>query len=639
MGDFRTFFLWLVAACLVISISDSTSLESPVIKTESGLVSGVRETIDGKEVDMYLGIPYAETPIGALRFSKPVPAKPWNGTLAANKKPKPCPQTVHYLTDEVSFDYTSNSEDCLYLNIRKPAAECEDAVCDTKLPVVVFLHGDSFQWGDSGLFTHDGGNFAALSETIFVSFNYRLNVFGFLSAGNEDVSGNWGLWDQNLALKWVERNIRNFGGEPSEVTLIGHGAGGIAAGFHAISPQSSGLFKRMMLLSGSPMNILTRFYSGSVDSVIELGRNLTCQDLSKPKLGPVLECLREMDKNRLIGHLNGSDFPKDSYGPIYGDEYLPDDPFLLSTWKENMKSKGIMIGNTNNEGTLFLYRVMKMLPRFKDLLIIDPRSAIERAIRTAFRISAADVKTITKAYFSDWSFDHGEKNVIPVLGDIFGDGLFLCPATFFADAASEQKIPVFRYVFDYRPSFSFWPSWFKVTHGDDIPFTLGSLVFYGDQSRFLPGVRNKDFEMFKRLKYTSQEKAFMKEIVASVAQFVKTGRPMIPGTKQPWPRYSSFDPAYINIAPGNTSRRDGPKHDLCMIWKRILMKSDPETSHLKLRKKPVQRVSTTQSTTGSTLQGKAEVSAGVISTFPAQFSTVQTIAWLLFALTVWRYWS
>ncbi|KAH7937272.1 hypothetical protein HPB49_009882 [Dermacentor silvarum] len=443
MGSARSYLSKYVVLVWTSWFVDAAIRESPVIRTDSGLVSGVREAIDGREVDMYLGIPYAEPPTDLLRFSKPIPIKPWNGTLKATKRPKPCPQNIHYLTDEVSFYYTKNSEDCLYLNIRKPASDCKHNVCPSKLPVVVFMHGGCFQWSDSGLFMHDGGNFAALTDTIMVSFNYRLNVFGFLSAGNEDVAGNWGLWDQNLVLRWIQRNINNFGGDPSEVTIMGHSAGGISAGFHAISPQSVGLFKRMILQSGSPMNAIASLSARTVESVMELGADLACEGVRERKLSVVMDCLRSRDKNLLLGQLSGLDLRKSLYGPIYGDEYVPNDPLLLSTWKKKIRSKEIMIGTTSNEGSMFLYGAMKIVPQLKGLLAAEYRS------------------TITIA----------------------------------------------------------------VAHGDDVPFTLGSLLFYGDESRFEPGIRKEDYGLFKQLKYSSTEKDFMKAMVASMSEFVKTGEP------------------------------------------------------------------------------------------------------------------
>ncbi|KAL1433967.1 hypothetical protein MTO96_001783 [Rhipicephalus appendiculatus] len=215
---------------------------------------------------------------------------------------------------------------------------------------------------------HDGGNFAALTDTIMVNFNYRLNVFGFLSAGNEEVAGNWGLWDQNLVLKWIQRNIKNFGGDPSEVTIMGHSAGGISAGFHAVSPESVGLFKRMILQSGSPMNAIASLSARSVGSVMELGADLACEGVRERKLHVVMDCLRHRDKNLLLGQLSGLDLRKSLYGPISGDEYVPDDPLLLSTWKKKIRSTEIIIGTTSNEGAMFLYGAMKLVPHLKSLV-------------------------------------------------------------------------------------------------------------------------------------------------------------------------------------------------------------------------------------------------------------------------------
>nr|XP_037280479.1 acetylcholinesterase-like [Rhipicephalus microplus] len=586
MPAIRVSFSKCVLLVWTVRFVDAAIRESPAIRTDSGLVSGVRETIDGREVDMYLGIPYGEPPTDLLRFSKPNPKKPWNGTLQAIKRPPPCPQTVHYLTDEVSFHYTKNSEDCLYLNVRKPASDCEQNVCNSKLPVVVFMHGGCFQWSDSGLFMHDGGNFAALTNTIMVNFNYRLNVFGFLSAGNEEVAGNWGLWDQNLVLKWIQRNIENFGGDPSEVTIMGHSAGGISAGFHAVSPESVGLFKRMILQSGSPMNAIASLSARSVGSVMELGADLACEGVRERKLHVVMDCLRHRDKNLLLGQLSGLDLRKSLYGPIYGDEYVPDDPLLLSSWKKKIRSTEIIIGTTSNEGAMFLYGAMKLVPHLRSLLSQEYRSTITIAISTTLGIPIRAAKEITSAYFANLKGELTEDEILRVLGEMLGDGLFVCPATFFADFASEQRIPVYRYTFDYRPSFSFWPDWFEVAHGDDLPFTLGSILFYGDESRFEPGIGKEDYDLFRQLRYTSAEKEFMKAVVASMSDFVKTGKPTIPETKKEWPRYSSANPEYINIRPGNTTRQRGPNTEICKVWRRVLMKKEPGTSTQDAPRKP-----------------------------------------------------
>nr|XP_037281105.1 cholinesterase 1-like isoform X1 [Rhipicephalus microplus] len=631
--------LLLLAAALLIFVVAAEDGQAPVIKTATGLVSGVRMSIGGKAVDVYLGIPYAQSPTGPLRFGKPVLAKPWNGTYAAVNKPKPCPQTAHYYTDDVSFYYTNYSEDCLHLNVRKPVSVCQDDSCDIKkLPVVVFVHGTNFQWGDSSPYFPDGGNFAAMTDTIFVSFNYRLNVFGFLSVGNEDLPGNWGLWDQQLALTWVQRNIGYFGGDPKEVTLMGHGAGAISAGFHAISPHSVGLFKRLVLLSGSPMNIVSKFSSRSVDSIRELGANLTCDAAKEREIGAVLKCLRGVNESQLLEQVKDLYVKNSTYGPVYGDEYLPDDPYMISTWKNNIRSKEIMIGTTANEGALFLYNVMKAVPRFKDLLILDYRFAVQKAIQTAFKLSDEDVTEITKFYFSESSLGHDTKDVITILSEILGDGLFVCPATFFADEASEQKIAVFRYVFDYRPSFSPWPAWFQASHEDDLAFDLGSIVFLRDEDKFIPGIRQQDYDLLKQLKYTAAEEQFMKAMVTSVSQFVKTGRPMIPGSKVPWPRYSSFDPAYINIVPNNITRSQGPRQNICAMWKSILVKEEPDPGQIALQKKrgPLKGSRSNIAETGRTVPhytGTEASKAGSNAMVP-RYLVLKSVALLLLAEVV-----
>ncbi|KAM7315246.1 acetylcholinesterase-1 [Ixodes scapularis] len=211
--------------------------EGPVVSTSAGVVSGQRFLISGKKVDAFYGVPYAKPPVGELRFMKPQPAEPWNGTYKATTKPTACKQLDLRFLKGVTLDNSGSTEDCLYLNVWRPANICrKEAKCDRKLPVVVFIYGGGFQWGDSALLVYDAANFVALSDVVFVSFNHRLSLLGFLSVGTPDLPGNVGFWDQLLALKWVQKNIANFGGNPNDVTLGGHSAGAISAGLHAASP-------------------------------------------------------------------------------------------------------------------------------------------------------------------------------------------------------------------------------------------------------------------------------------------------------------------------------------------------------------------------------------------------------------------
>ncbi|CAN7982510.1 unnamed protein product [Ixodes hexagonus] len=208
------------------------------------------------DVDAFYGVPYAKPPVGELRFRKPKPAEPWSGTYNATTKPAACSQLDIRFIKDVTLHYQNASEDCLYMNVWRPSGTCRSAEsCDGKLPVVIFIYGGGFQWGDSGLFLYDAANFVALSDVVFVSFNHRLGILGFLSVGTSDLPGNLGFWDQLLALKWVQQNIARFGGNPNDVTLAGHSAGAISAGLHAISQQSKGLFHRLIMQSATPLSL------------------------------------------------------------------------------------------------------------------------------------------------------------------------------------------------------------------------------------------------------------------------------------------------------------------------------------------------------------------------------------------------
>ncbi|KAH6929822.1 hypothetical protein HPB50_005973 [Hyalomma asiaticum] len=212
----RTMFsLLLLIICLVHKCV--AEAEAPVVVTDSGSVAGMRIEISGRKIDAFLGIPYAEPPVGELRFQRPRPVKAWNGTYQAVHKPTPCKQLLLPIFADITLNYSSASEDCLYLNVWRPASACQTAEpCEENLPVVVYVDGNVFQWADSSLFVNDPANFVALTDVVFVTFNYRVSIFGFLSLENSAIPGNMGLWDQNLVLKWVQRNIRNFGGDPSK---------------------------------------------------------------------------------------------------------------------------------------------------------------------------------------------------------------------------------------------------------------------------------------------------------------------------------------------------------------------------------------------------------------------------------------
>ena len=207
---------------LIFFNTSESQTETPVnIYVKPKQFSGLTKEVDGKRVNVFLGIPYAKPPVGELRFKKPVPITQYSEPINAVKWPNPCLQSPVVLQSAAKqlINNTNFSEDCLYLNIWSPV-NGQIEVPELK-PVLFFIHGGGFYSGASNTDQSDGEILAAKGDVVVVTFNYRLGWFGFLYSGTDDAPGNMGLWDQALALKWVNENIGYFGGDPNSITIIG----------------------------------------------------------------------------------------------------------------------------------------------------------------------------------------------------------------------------------------------------------------------------------------------------------------------------------------------------------------------------------------------------------------------------------
>jgi para-nitrobenzyl esterase len=214
---------------------------APTVQTTRGAVRGTWES----GIAVFRGIPYAEPPVGKLRFKPPVVRARWDGVRDATHFGEIAPQTDESPLDVMALPAgVAQGDDCLNLNVWTPE------LGSTELPVLVWIHGGGFRFGAGSCPGYDGRTFAR-DGVVTVTLNYRLGVCGFLYIGERPGSGNFGLLDQIAALEWVQENIAAFGGDPNRVTVAGESAGAQSIGELLAVPPAHGLFRRGIMMSGS----------------------------------------------------------------------------------------------------------------------------------------------------------------------------------------------------------------------------------------------------------------------------------------------------------------------------------------------------------------------------------------------------
>ena len=235
-----------LVATLLLSIAAPALAAGPLVNTEAGAVSGRAST----GVVAYLGIPYAVPPVGDLRWRPPAAPASWSGTRHVTAFANSCAQPSRGI-----FAAPSNSEDCLYLNVFTPHGS--DAAA--KLPVMVWFYGGGLFSGESN--DYDGSKLAQRGHVIVVTLNFHVGALGFLSVPSLNNEGHphvdYGIMDQQAALRWVKQNIASFGGDAGNVTIFGQSGGGTAVMANLQSPTAKGLFHRAINESGTHITVVT----------------------------------------------------------------------------------------------------------------------------------------------------------------------------------------------------------------------------------------------------------------------------------------------------------------------------------------------------------------------------------------------
>lgn len=327
----RTKFMGMVLLGAVTALpATGMALARPApVKTQAGAVVGTAE----KDVIAFRGIPYAAPPVGPLRWKAPAPVVRWNGNRDASAYGAACPQLTR---KEAWAQVGKQSEDCLFLNVWKPAKP-------GKYPVMVFMHGGGFTFGAAGVPLYEGATLAA-KGVVLVTLNYRLGRLGFFAhpaLTREDPDGelgNFGVMDQIAALRWVQKNIASFGGDPGNVTIFGESAGAGTVQIMMGSPALRGLFHKAISQSGSGASVLPPIRGGKMNAEMmgeawtnELGlKNATAEQLRAIPLAEII-------KGRGFPFIDGKVVTQSPGEPFFANRQLP---------------VPMMIGSNSNEATL-----------------------------------------------------------------------------------------------------------------------------------------------------------------------------------------------------------------------------------------------------------------------------------------------
>jgi para-nitrobenzyl esterase len=476
-------------------------IERDVVQLPSGPVRGSSEG----DVRRFLGIPFAAPPVGGLRWKPPQEVASWTDLRTCTTFAPACPQPKQQ-------DGGAFSEDCLYLNVWTPAEKG-----DSKLPVMVWIHGGAFNFGSASLPEYDGRNLAR-KGVVVVTLNYRLGPLGFLvhpllsAESARGTSGNYGLLDQIAALHWVQKSIAAFGGDAGRVTIFGQSAGSRSVSLLMISPLSAGLFHRAIAQSGGPIlgsEYLSPSFNGDMANVSKMGQRLASR-LGCDKAEDVLAAMRGRTAQEIVAAADCRTnlFEEDAifFAPVYDSGVIPADPLAAYTGGRQHEVP-LITGSTRNEGTIYLAN----------------ETALSLEKYTSFLKSRfGEHHTLAMEMFPA----HTVQDVAPAIDKILTVAANAQPARLMARSMAQKQSRAYLYHFTRLPDTTMARQ-LGVHHGADLAYVFGNLVpsdSYDDTDRKL-------------------SHAMMEYWV----NFAKTGNPNGQGLLE-WPAYSGTNDVNLEFS-------------------------------------------------------------------------------------------
>ena len=479
-----------VKSCLLVCALFIYEVHSQsMVSTNVGNIVGLEKSIDidgqQKTVTQFLGIPYAEDTSGQNRFKKPIPKAPFSDTFQALNISPICVQPID---DKHRLKPNMSTEDCLFLNIYVPRQVL--ATSTQQLPVMIWIHGGGYAHGAANQYQFD--TLSAFGDVIIVTINYRVDVFGFLNVGDSRAMGNQGLWDQQLAIQWVNNNIRAFMGDPAEVTIFGESAGAGSVILQSMYAGNKGLFKRVIAESGSALGYWSYSTKPNAGDLIKFSG---CDSGS---LDPI-ECLRGKSASDIEAVIYKQDYidavPLDIVHcpPVVDGEFLVEDPYAIvfgnssisAAAREMFNSVDILTGVNSCDGGIFsnFWKRMSDPNDVKNLTALEDdfrNFIIPHVIDTVVRgpSSIHSNQALKKAFifeYTDWA---QPLNEITFRGKVLQlaseTGFFIAATETIKAHALEQRGKTYFYVFSASPPSSTTDGLHCAYHAEEIQYMMGA---------------------------------------------------------------------------------------------------------------------------------------------------------------------
>lgn len=510
---------------------------TPQVQTQSGPVQGFTE--DG--LNVYLGIPYAEPPSGSLRFKAPVAHKPWTSTLQARSFGSFCPQVYDAVEIDDPKENLSN-EDCLTLNIWAPQGSYQ------KKAVMVFIHGGGFVSGGSKEPFYYGNVLSKKGDVLVVTFNYRVGLLGFFDlsgiAGKDYLgSADNGIQDQLLALRWVKDNIAAFGGDPDNITLFGESAGAASVKSLLGIADPGSLFKRVIIMSGSPLHSTQN--TSDISNLITTETGLSWAPLWRYMPTRLVTYIQD----KLLAAV-GSPLSDLLFGPTYGKDYVIQSSPLEAVASGKTRNIDLMIGTMADEMSYWSFydtdtdHICDQTVKDNLFTMIDP--GVEPRIQALYDLFSKDPHRSTRT----------EGETILSLG---GDYAFRVESLDLA-IAQTNVAKTYVYLFNYPVNLPDQPCQNnRAPHGSELPFLFGRIDEKTGQD-FIGLARDASDEAIRQ--------KLEDQMILTWSNFAKTGDPNGDGLPH-WPAFNASDQPTM-VFSGDSHVVNGPSYEEYLAMKAFM---------------------------------------------------------------------